>query len=121
MAIKKSITDVNGITYDSYTRIRKVVLETQYDGTTLAEIHLEIYASEAFRSKDDDSARKQPLKKGLYQVTGDSYNTYFVDSVLANADNSPLKQAYAWLKSYNDTEGRESMFHIDWTTGTTDV
>ena len=76
MAIKKSITDVNGITYDSYTRIRKVVLETQYDGTTLAEIHLEIYASEALRSKDDDLARKQPLNKGLYQVTGDSYNIF---------------------------------------------
>jgi len=121
VAIQKSITDENGVTHTSYTRIRKVALDTQYDGTNVAEIHIEIYASAATRSKSDASVRKLPIKQGLYQIEGTTYNTYFADSVLDDVDKSPLKQAYTWLKTYNDTDTASGMFNINWTTGTSDV
>ena len=41
--------------------------------------------------------------------------TYFADSVLLGENKSPIKQAYAWLKTQTDIGG------LDFTKGTTDV
>ena len=121
MAIQKSITDKYGVTHTAYLRIDKVSVQTQYEGTSTAEIFVEIYTSSSARSKADAANRKTPFMAGRYRVEGSDFNTYFADGVLDDDTKSPLKQAYAWLKTKNDSSGNGQVFGVDWTTGTSDV
>jgi len=51
----------------------------------------------------------------MLRITEDDVNTYFTDSVLYDNAKSPLKQAYAWLKT------QTSVFGQNWTREITDV
>jgi len=111
MAIQKSITDDFGSTHaQSYTKISRLVLNEAE-----IELFIKIYTSAVARSKDVEADRKSPFSAAAVRITGDDLATYFADSVLDDVDKSPLKQAYAWLKTQTNVLGQ------NWTTGTTDV
>ena len=121
MAIQKSVVNKFGTTNGSaYARIRSVRVD--YDqGTTLSvRLLVDIYATATARSKADAAARKEPIDTLLFTVTDSDATTYFADGVLDDDTKSPLKQAYAYLKTVNDSYNTERL-SINWTTGTTDV
>jgi len=120
MAIQISYADHFGTTHgSSYVRIRAVQVLTNASGVSHAMIDWEMFVSAASRSKSDTSSMKSTIMSGSYLVEGSDFNTYFADGVLDDTDKSPMKQAYVWLKTKNDTGSSGS--NINWTTGTTDV
>jgi len=111
MAIQKSITDQFGSAHTaSYTRILRIVLNEAH-----VEISVGIHHDATARSKGNVASVKQMLEVGVMQIKGSDFDTFFQDSVLDNNATSPLKQAYACLKTQND------FMYQNWTTGTTDV
>ena len=121
MAIQKSIADDFGTTHGTaYTAIRSVRVE--YDEGTGLSVRLIVwmYKDASARSKSDAAARKAPLKIVVYDVIDADATTYFADGVLDDNAKSPLKQAYAWLKTLDDS-ATDNRLNVNWTTGTTDV
>ena len=111
MAIQKNITDSFGATHTaSYTRITRLIMHDNR-----IDVGVGIYHNAAARSKGDSAAMKTMLSEDKGLLTGSDFDTYFADSVLDNNGISPLKQAYAWLKTQN------GFMDQNWTTGTTDV
>ena len=111
MAIQKSIVDRFGATHaTSYTRINQINLNSE-----LASIEIEMFHDAAARSKGSSVSAKSPLYQISGQASDADFATFFQDSVLDNDNISPLKQAYAWLKTQTD------FMDQNWTTGTTDV
>ena len=99
----------------SYTLINRVHLTVTGEGSRGAYIGVGIYHDASARSKGNLSSEKQMLDQDLMMVTSTEFDTFFQDSVLDNNAVSPLKQAYAWLKTQTNVLGQ------NWTTGTTDV
>ena len=111
MAIQKSIVDRFGATHaTSYTNIYRL-----YVSSVEAKIEMTMYHDAAARSKGDSLSAKSPLYEITGQISAADFATFFQDSVLDNNGISPLKQAYAWLKTQTD------FMDQNWTTGTTDV
>jgi len=111
MAIQKSIVDRFGATHaTSYTRVNQINLNSE-----IASIEMIMYHDAAARSKGDSLSAKSPLYEITGQISDADFATFFQDSVLDNNGISPLKQAYAWLKTQTD------FMDQNWTTGTTDV
>ena len=111
MAIQKSIVDIFGATHaTSYTNIYRL-----YISSVEAAIEMTVYHDAAARSKNDLPSTKSPLYQITGQISPADFATFFQDSVLDNNGVSPLKQAYAWLKTQTD------FMDQNWTTGTTDV
>lgn len=121
MAIQISYADHFGTTHgSSYVRIRAVQVLTTSSGVSHAIVDWEMFVSAAARSKSDTDSMKSVIMSGSYLVDGSDFTTYFADSVLDDTNKSPMKQAYAWLKTKNDATDN-SGYGINWTTGTTDV
>lgn len=122
MAIQKSIVDKTGTTHSSsYTLISSIVLGTiTFSGHTgwgsSVVVYIKCYKDAAARSKGDTSNEKVPFLQVNLPVNDNDVTTYFADGVLDDDSKSPLKQAYTWLKTQNDTVNG-----VNWTTGTTDV
>ena len=111
MAIQKGITDEYGATHaDSYTIIGFVHIS----GNS-SNIQIQVYHNVTARSKADISQQKTPCLVSHIEVSKTDNATYFADSVLLGENKSPIKQAYAWLKTQTDIGG------LDFTKGTTDV
>ena len=109
MALQKSVTDDFGATHTaSYTRIRSVYLTTE-----TAMIALMSYHNAAARSKGDEESEKPPFRTDSIEVSASDFTTFFVGTVLDDADKSPFTQAYAYLKTQSTP--------INFTTGTSDV
>ena len=122
MAIQKSITDTKGVTHtEAYVLIRSVFINTRIDNQIIAvAIQMQGYHNAAMRSKDNVANMKAPFMTDRAELTSADIQTYFADTVLAEVDKSPWKQAYAWLKT-QDSLVDAGLHDIDWTTGTTDV
>ena len=110
MAIQKNIIDVHGATHTAaYTRVESVFfMSGEY-----ANIDIRIYHNAAARSKDDATAEKPPFYLHTLIVKDSAFTTFFVGTVLDDADKSPFTQAYAYLKTQSTP--------INFTTGTSDV
>ena len=109
MALQKSVTDDFGATHTaSYTRIRSVFLTTVY-----VSIDTMSYHNAAARSKADEAAEKPPFRTDSIEVSASDFTTFFVGTVLDDADKSPFTQAYAYLKTQSTP--------VNFTTGTSDV
>lgn len=112
MALQRSYTDIYGTTHaQAYTRVLAVHL-----GKMPTFVEIVIHASANARSKADATAEKAALFGKVYELSSSDATTYFADGVLDNDGVSPIKKAYEWLKTQNDTESV-----INWTTGNTDV
>ena len=110
MAIQTSYTDVYGATHTSaYFRVASVNIEAD-KAQVLVSVHHDANA----RSKADPTTSKPYITQAWGSVTTD-FATYFADSVLDDDGKSPIKQAYAWVKTQKD------FISTDFTTGTTDV
>ena len=119
MAIQKSILDKTGTTHSSsYTLISAIILgAVQFTGwDSSVVVYIKCYKDAAARSKGDGSSEKVPFIQVKLPVSDSDVATYFADGVLDDDSKSPLKQAYTWLKTQNDTVNG-----VNWTTGTTDV
>ena len=99
MALQRSYTDIYGTTHaQAYTRVLAVHL-----GKMPTFVEIVIHESANARSKSDVAAEKAALFGKVFEL-------------LDNDGVSPIKKAYEWLKTQNDTESV-----INWTTGNTDV
>ena len=111
MAIQKSFADQFGATHTAaYARVHNVSITER-----TASIAVQIYHNAAARSKADSAAEKPVIMDSTELLIESAFTTYFDDGVLDNNGVSPMKQAYAWLKTQTDFMG------VNWTTGTTDV
>lgn len=114
MAIKKSIIDKTGVTHaEAYVLIHNVFLSH-----SRVSIEAHAYHNAAARSKDDPANTKSPFVTFSLTVPSPADAAYFADTVLDDADKSPFKQAYGWLKTQNVTIDNSN---VDFATGTTDV
>jgi hypothetical protein len=113
MAIQKSITDNTGTAHaEAYVVITGMLINNYADTVRL---DVSIYHDAAARSKADPSSTKLTLMSVHAIPEEADIATYFTDSVLDDVGKSPIKQAYAWLKT------RTNEWGINFTTGTTDV
>ena len=110
MAIQKNIIDVHGATHTAaYTRIFYIF----FMAGEYVNIDIRIYHNAAARSKGDAESEKPPFRTDSIEVSASDFTTFFVGTVLDDADKSPFTQAYAYLKTQSTP--------INFTTGTSDV
>jgi len=76
-------------------------------------IALMSYHNAAARSKGDTESEKPPFRTDSIEVDASDFTTFFVETVLDDADKTPFTQAYAYLKTQSTP--------INFTTGTSDV
>ena len=111
MAIQKQIIDRFGTTHSAaYVMVSEI-----HFLKTSVQLHILIYSSASARSKDNEANVKVPILEEIWTPANEDYDTHFKDSVLVADTKSPLKQAYAYIKT------QDSLFNIGFTTGTTDV
>jgi len=136
MAIQVSYTDSFGGTHSAaYVRVCAVRLHTTSsltspNATSVASIaeltdqvvvSIELYHDAAARSTSDSSARKEVIAQLDYVVSASDIATFFADSVLDDTGKSPLKQAYAYIKTQRENTSNQAGHTLNLTTGTTDV
>jgi len=122
MAIQISYTDNYGTTHgSSYIQISAVSIDTKIEGNFMTVLQVDVFVNAAARSKGDVSSRKASLVSATLNLTSADSTTYFADSVLDDADKSPLERGYVWLKTQNFSAVEGHPLPLNFTTGTTDV
>jgi len=96
MALTYSTTDQFGNTYSTaYLKVLTVGI-----GTNNTRVVVGVYKDATARAKG--GTPKTVIFQYNLTSRGSENQTYFADSVLDNDGVSPLKQAYAWLKTQSD-------------------
>jgi hypothetical protein len=98
MALTYSTTDQFGNTYSAaYLKVLTVGIAAGANGTRIV---VGVYKDATARAKG--GTPKTVILQENLNCRGSDNQTYFADSVLDNDGVSPLKQAYAWLKTQSD-------------------
>jgi hypothetical protein len=124
MALQIAYEDTRGTTHSAaYVRIIQIHYDIEYDDVAQVDIIYQIFASATARSKGTVADKKTPVTGGSMRPTEAETVTYFADSALAANTKSLLGQAYAFMKTQNDSDAEVdgNRLLINWTTGTTDV
>jgi len=99
MALQLSYTDNFGNTNSAaYLRITSLHIQLGSD-TQRCRVDFDVYKDAVARSKADATATKTPVLIDYAECFDSSFATYFADGVLDDNNKSPLKQAYAFLKT----------------------
>ena len=98
MALKFSYPENHGVTHaDAYLKIDEILL-----GSADARVVYSVFHNTTARSKADASNQKLSLLTASLFIEGSSFTTYLAETVLDDADKTPAKQVYTYLKTLSN-------------------
>ena len=98
MALKFSYADIYGVTHsDAYLMIDEITLKQ--DNVTVL---YSVYHNTTARSKSTPANQKIAVISNWLTIDGSTFTTWFAETVLDDANKTPAKQAYTYLKTLSD-------------------